>query len=260
MAAPVLTLSKASSPSDSSDAIPQAQISHIHALSNLSRNTSVISTSSSSSSSSSVIQTPVRPRPLRTFSNHSNPSSRARSPTSPTTPRGSAVPLAYLPRQYDNESYPSQHDRLSANLVNAAASVISNQDGRSTPSAGLRSGQQSPTGIRSRSSSAARTAATGAESFDFGDVLGSGSYSSVSIVMPLLSKIPFFSDFDFPLRKSSPVCFASSCYHIITVHCTYITSCQFLTLPHVHMFLLMRASCRSSVPHIGRHLRFMLSK
>ncbi|KAG8908412.1 pkb-activating kinase-like protein [Tulasnella sp. 403] len=175
MAAPVLTLSSASSSSSSNAYIAnqtgQSSESQQHAtiLATLSRNASVISTSSSSSSSSSIVP-PVRPRPLRTFSNHSASTARARSPNnghprSPTTPtRG--IPAAYLPRSLSPPA-----DRLAPMAgFGGAGSPVSSRPGSRHASR--------PPNDRSRSNSSIQRGITAAD-FEFGDVLGSGSYSSV---------------------------------------------------------------------------------
>ncbi|KAG8957050.1 pkb-activating kinase-like protein [Tulasnella sp. 419] len=141
---------------------------HILSLATLSRNASVISTSSSSSSSSLVPTPPVRPRPLRTFSNHSNATQRARSPHSPTSPRGSRIPVAYLSR-YDRDS-PDYDSR-----PGSAAGALSPSSRATTPVA---PGSRTPNNARSRSNTAPRRGVT-TDDFEFGDILGSGSYSSV---------------------------------------------------------------------------------
>lgn len=116
-------------------------------LADLSRNASVISTSSSSSSSSLVM--PVRPRPIRTFS-----SPRSRSPHPPSTPRASRPPQ-YLSKEL---GIPDPDD-----------------DPRHSPSRAVGSRAQSRT--RSRTNSV--NGRFGADDFNFGDILGEGSYSTV---------------------------------------------------------------------------------
>lgn len=191
MSAPVLTLSTASSPSSSSPYIsssnqgtpPHARHNldpdhhPLHALSALSRNASVISTSSSSSSSSSVTA-PVRPRPIRTFSRDSTTTARARSPPyngyprSPTTPtRSTPIPAAYLPRA------------LSPDPLRPGTSPPTPTASRPASRAGSRQHSRPPNN-RSRSNSTVQLQqqrALTADDFDFGEILGTGSYSSVSL-------------------------------------------------------------------------------
>lgn len=128
---------------------PDANPQHVPTLADLSRNASVISSSSSSSSVSDLtVQTPVRPRPTRTFS---SPRIRSKSPQSPSTPRGSKPP-AYLARELgiaeDPEDKPSE-------LKPPASRAPS----------------------RSRNSSV--NGRISANDFEFGRVLGEGSYSEV---------------------------------------------------------------------------------
>ena len=123
-------------------------------LADLSRNASVISSSSSSSSTSDLtVQTPVRPRPIRTFTSPQRKTVRSRSPQSPQTPRNSKPP-AYLARELgipdDSEDKPTEL----------------------RPPAPPR-GQP-----RSRNSSV--NGRISADDFEFGRVLGEGSYSTVS--------------------------------------------------------------------------------
>ncbi|KIO22251.1 hypothetical protein M407DRAFT_79414, partial [Tulasnella calospora MUT 4182] len=188
MSAPVLTLSTASSPSSSSPYISSNQgtppHNHhnldpdhhpLHALVALSRNASVISTSSSSSSSSSVTA-PVKPRPIRTFSRDSITTARARSPPysgyprSPTTPtRGTPIPAAYLPRA------------LSPDPLRPGTSPPTPAASRPASRAGSRQPSRAPNN-RSRSNSTVQLQqqrALTADDFDFGEMLGTGSYSSV---------------------------------------------------------------------------------
>lgn len=117
-------------------------------LADLSRNASVISTSSSSSSSSSLVM-PVRPRPIRTFS-----SPRSLSPHAPATPR------ATRPPQY---------------LSKELGIPDPDEDPRHSPTRPLQSRAQSKT--RSRANSL--NGKFGADDFNFGDILGEGSYSTV---------------------------------------------------------------------------------
>ncbi|KAI0342133.1 kinase-like protein [Trametopsis cervina] len=122
-------------------------------LADLSRNASVISSSSDSSSTSDLtVHTPVRPRPIRTFSSPQRPL-RSRSPGSPRTPRGSRPP-AYLAREL------------------GIAAEEDDQPGE------LRAPQAAaPAQPRSRNSSI--NGRISAQDFDFGRVLGEGSYSTV---------------------------------------------------------------------------------
>lgn len=191
MSAPVLTLSTASSPASSSPYISSSSNQGtpptnqhnldpdhhpLHALVALSRNASVISTSSSSSSSSSVTA-PVRPRPIRTFSRDSTSTARARSPPhagyprSPTTPtRGTPIPAAYLPRA------------LSPDPLRPGTSPPTPTASRPASRTGSRQPSRAPNN-RSRSNSTVQLQqqrALTADDFDFGEILGTGSYSSVS--------------------------------------------------------------------------------
>ena len=120
-------------------------------LADLSRNASVISSSSSGSASSLLLKTP-RPRPIRTFS-----SPRSRSPGGPTTPRASRPP-AYLTRELGFAEEPPEFlpHRQSARAQSNSKSRSSSANGRLS-----------------------------AEDFEFGEVLGEGSYSTVRL--PLLS-------------------------------------------------------------------------
>ena len=126
---------------------PEQSTATTPTLADLSRNASVISTSSSSSSSSLVM--PVRPRPIRTFS-----SPRSRSPHPPSTPRASRPPQ-YLSKEL---GIPDP-----------------DEDPRHSPSRGVGSRAQSRT--RSRTNSV--NGRFGADDFNFGDILGEGSYSTV---------------------------------------------------------------------------------
>ncbi|ETW80952.1 hypothetical protein HETIRDRAFT_319474, partial [Heterobasidion irregulare TC 32-1] len=114
-------------------------------LADLSRNASVISSSSSGSASSLLLKTP-RPRPIRTFS-----SPRSRSPGGPTTPRASRPP-AYLTRELGFAEEPPEFlpHRQSARAQSKSKSRSSSANGRLS-----------------------------AEDFEFGEVLGEGSYSTV---------------------------------------------------------------------------------
>ncbi|KAI0267096.1 kinase-like domain-containing protein [Gloeopeniophorella convolvens] len=117
--------------------------SHKPSLADLSRNASVISSSSSSSSTTSLLL-PARPRPIRTFS-----SPRSRSPGGPPTPKASRPP-AYITRELGIAEQPPD-----------------------SPVGRSRANSKS----KSRSSSA--NARLSAEDFEFGDILGEGSYSTV---------------------------------------------------------------------------------
>ncbi|GJE95514.1 kinase-like protein [Phanerochaete sordida] len=124
-------------------------------LADLSRNASVISSSSSSSSTSDLtVQTPVRPRPTRTFTSPQRAPLRSRSPQSPQTPRGSRPPQ-YLARELGIDS--EGHDR----------------PGELRPPA--------PPRGPSRSRQSSVNARVGADDFEFGRVLGEGSYSTVML-------------------------------------------------------------------------------
>ena len=126
---------------------PEPSAATTPTLADLSRNASVISTSSSSSSSSFVM--PVRPRPIRTFS-----SPRSRSPHAPATPRASRPPQ-YLSKEL---GIPDP-----------------DEDPRHSPSRGVQS--RAPSRPRSRTNSV--NGKFGADDFNFGDILGEGSYSTV---------------------------------------------------------------------------------
>ncbi|KAF8494664.1 kinase-like protein [Russula emetica] len=116
---------------------------HKPSLADLSRNASVISSSSSSSSTTSLVL-PVRPRPVRAFS-----SPRSRSPGGPPTPKASRPP-AYITRELGIADQP--YDMLS---------------GRSRANS------------KSKSRSSSANGRLSAEDFEFGDILGEGSYSTV---------------------------------------------------------------------------------
>ncbi|KAL5507123.1 PKH1 [Sanghuangporus vaninii] len=118
-------------------------------LSDLSRNASVISTSSSSETGSLVVSTP-RPRPARTFS-----SPRSLSRDAPPTPR-STRPPAYLAKELgladDIENY--------ANLRKRAQS-------------------RSKSRARTKSRNSSAGFKLDVSDFEFGEILGEGSYSTV---------------------------------------------------------------------------------
>ncbi|KAH8996399.1 kinase-like protein [Lactarius hatsudake] len=116
---------------------------HKPSLADLSRNASVISSSSSSSSTTSLVL-PVRPRPIRTFS-----SPRSRSPGGPPTPKASRPP-AYITRELGIADQPT--DSL---------------NGRSRANS------------KSKSRSSSVNGRLSADDFEFGDILGEGSYSTV---------------------------------------------------------------------------------
>lgn len=117
--------------------------SHKPSLADLSRNASVISSSSSSSSTTSLVL-PVRPRPIRTFS-----SPRSRSPGGPPTPKASRPP-AYITRE-----------------LGIADQPIDSPAGRSRANS------------KSKSRSSSVNGRLSADDFEFGDILGEGSYSTV---------------------------------------------------------------------------------
>ncbi|KAI0062841.1 kinase-like protein [Artomyces pyxidatus] len=125
---------------------PASEAAHKPSLADLSRNASVISSSSSSSSTSSLVKTP-RPRPIRTFS-----SPRSRSPGGPTTPRASRPP-AYITKELGLAEEPPPDD------------------------ARRRQSSRAPSKSKSRNSSV--NGRLGAEDFEFGEILGEGSYSTV---------------------------------------------------------------------------------
>ncbi|KAL6308099.1 kinase-like domain-containing protein [Sparassis latifolia] len=128
---------------------PDGPLQTTPSLADLSRNASVISSSSSSSSTSDLtLQSPERPRPLRTFS-----SPRSRSPQSPSTPRGSRPP-AYLARELGLAEH---NDDRPAELRPPASRAPS----------------------KSRSSSV--NGRNAADDYEFGRVLGEGSYSTVRL-------------------------------------------------------------------------------
>ena len=134
---------------------------HVPSLADLSRNASVISSSSSSSSISDLtVQTPVRPRPARTFS---SPRIRSKSPQSPSTPRGSKPP-AYLARELG----------------------IAEDSAEDKPTELKPPASRAPS--RSRNSSV--NGRISASDFEFGRVLGEGSYSEVRGYTALLSVGP----------------------------------------------------------------------
>ncbi|KAH9938913.1 kinase-like protein [Amylocystis lapponica] len=129
-------------------------------LADLSRNASVISSSSSSSSTSDLtLQTPSRPRPLRTFSSPRT-NVRSRSPQSPTTPRTSKPP-AYLARELG---------------------FAKDEDDRHTELKPPASRAQS----KSRNSSV--NGRISADDFEFGRILGEGSYSTVMLAKHRVSQ------------------------------------------------------------------------
>lgn len=135
------------------EATPSPEPAYRPTLADLSRNASVISTSSSSEDNShpNLLSTPgpSRPRPLRTFS-----SPRSRSPGGPTTPR-STRPPAYLTREL---GLPDDHPQVQAQQARSRAPSKSKS--------------------RTRSRSAGRPSA---DDYDFGKILGEGSYSTVSL-------------------------------------------------------------------------------
>jgi 3-phosphoinositide dependent protein kinase-1 len=157
-------------PSRSSDS-PSSPV--LNLLSSLSRNTSVISSSSSSSSSSSIVLAP--PRPLRSFSGQSHGSrsphndSRTRrphSPPSPHTPR----PPNYLQRQLGLADPPE---------VALPPAALPDSSGIPTLLPNIAPTHLQPTRIVS---SNAVKRVYSADDFEFGDVLGEGSYSTVRLI------------------------------------------------------------------------------
>ena len=120
---------------------------HKPSLADLSRNASVISSESSSSSTASLV--PVRPRPIRTFS-----SPRSRSPGGPPTPKASRPP-AYITRE-----------------LGIADQHVDTLSGRSRANS------------KSKSRSSSANGRLSADDFEFGDVLGEGSYSTVRTIYP----------------------------------------------------------------------------
>lgn len=130
---------------------PDTNPQHAPTLADLSRNASVISSSSSSSSTSDLtIQTPNPPRPIRTFSSPRRPL-RSRSPQSPGTPRGSRPP-AYLARELGiSEDGQDRHTEL----------------------------RPPPSRPHSRSRNSSVNGRLSASDFEFGRILGEGSYSTV---------------------------------------------------------------------------------
>ncbi|CAL1706788.1 unnamed protein product [Somion occarium] len=145
---------KTQAPSPSLDTNSQ----HAPSLADLSRNASVISSSSSSSSVCDLtLQTPTRPRPIRTFSSPHRPL-RSRSPQSPSTPRGSKPP-AYLARELGIEE--DSEDRATE----------------------LKPTELKPPASRaqSRSRNSSVNGRISANDFEFGRVLGEGSYSEVRL-------------------------------------------------------------------------------
>lgn len=137
---------------------PHNQVLQQPSLVDLSRNASVISSSSSSSSTSDLtIQTPVRPRPIRTFSSPQR-SMRSRSPASPRTPRGSRAP-AYLARELG---------------------IAETEDADDQPSE-LRPMPAAPSRGQSRSRNSSVNGRLCSDDFEFGRILGEGSYSTVRV-------------------------------------------------------------------------------
>ncbi|KAI0789096.1 kinase-like domain-containing protein [Abortiporus biennis] len=145
----MLKIQVQSSPADVNP--PQTQ-----SLADLSRNASVISSSSSSSSTSDLtVHNPAPPRAIRTFSSPSKRPLRSRSPQSPSTPRGSKPPV-YLARELG---------------------MASDDDDRPTELRPPTSRTQS----RSRNSSVNGRSMSSPADFEFGRILGEGSYSTVML-------------------------------------------------------------------------------
>ena len=131
---------------------PSPDPPHHPSLSDLSRNASVISSSSSSSSTGSVVLHTPRSRPVRAFS-----SPRSCSRDAPATPRASKPP-AYLAKE------------LGLNEDNGS-------------SADLKKRAQSRSKSRARTTKSRNSSAgfkLDASDFEMGEVLGEGSYSTVS--------------------------------------------------------------------------------
>ncbi|TDL22557.1 kinase-like protein [Rickenella mellea] len=126
---------------------PSPESPRSQTLSDLSRNASVISSSSSSGSTSSLLLNSIRPRPIRTFN-----SPRSRSRDAPPTPR-STNPPAYLTQE------------LGAQTANGHDDVRRRAQSRSKSRTKSRN---SSVGLRLQP-----------DDFEFGEVLGEGSYSTV---------------------------------------------------------------------------------
>ena len=138
-----------SSPSPSGEQeLQQANPSRPPTLADLSRNASVISSSSSSSSTGSIVLNTPRPRPLRTFS-----SPRSASRDAPPTPRN-AKPPPYL------------HKELG--LVEDGDDLRKRAQSRSKSRARTAKSRNSSVGFRLEEND-----------FEFGEILGEGSYSTV---------------------------------------------------------------------------------
>lgn len=205
---PTPTISVNTSSGATSVNLQQQQQQQVSSLASLSRNTSVISSSSSSSSTSSLVA-PIRPRPLRSFSQSPSPPAgrRARSPHSPTTPRQSIAP-SYLTHQLglgtvdssltigasagNNGTIlpPFPAPTLSQTLIpggihGAAGTGINASADPNRPvtiSSSLASANARPQMVpRTRTSSAVKKLYSSAD-FDFGEPLGDGSYSTVSLM------------------------------------------------------------------------------
>ena len=132
---------------------PPLESANNPSLADLSRNASVISSSSGSSSASSLALKSSRPRPVRTFS-----SPRSCSPGGPTTPRTTRPP-AYLTKELgiiDNHPELLGDRKYSARAQSKSKSRNNSVNGRLS-----------------------------AEDFEFGEILGEGSYSTVSVLTSL---------------------------------------------------------------------------
>lgn len=142
-----------------------------HSLADLSRNASVISTGSSDSAPEPLLLTPPRrPRPIRTFS-----SPRSQSPSGPTTPRTSRPP-AYMTRELGimPDEPPAQ-----------AQLPVPQHENRTNHERRQRASSKS----KSRPGSVARPSR---DDFEFGDILGEGSYSTVRCIPTV--RVPLGSD------------------------------------------------------------------
>ncbi|KZV76288.1 kinase-like protein [Peniophora sp. CONT] len=130
-----------------------------HTLADLSRNASVISNGSSDSAPEPLLLTPPRrPRPIRTFS-----SPRSQSPSGPTTPRTSRPP-AYMTRELGMLDEQPQQSQLPP--IAQQHDIRTNHERR----------QRASSKSKSRPGSVARPSR---DDFEFGDILGEGSYSTV---------------------------------------------------------------------------------
>lgn len=145
-----------------------------HSLADLSRNASVISTGSSDSAPEPLLLTPPRrPRPIRTFS-----SPRSQSPSGPTTPRTTRPP-AYMTRELGLS--PDEPTPSAPLLLQPQHDTRSNHERR----------QRASSKSKSRPGSVARPSR---DDFEFGDILGEGSYSTVRRFPTIPSVLTLNSD------------------------------------------------------------------